>query len=86
MAARRKKPEPKEEPQVPCGYGCGNMAEGFLQLSYNRWSDPNDRDNNRRYESGFSVHLPACRACVKSAVQIKVDIPSAEHTVASKRV
>lgn len=59
-------------PPPTCGYGCGKPSEGYLMLSFSEWLNG---DKDRDYNRGFNATLPACRACLRGAISIKVTIP-----------
>lgn len=70
MAARRKNPESSTE--ALCVYGCGRPSEGTLMVSFT----PHRRgERDYSHERGFSAYLPTCNACVRGAVQVRVQVP-----------
>ena len=64
---------------MDCIYGCGNPAEGTLNLSFMSYREPT-LGSPSSYRNEFSCYLPACKRCVRKAVTLQVSIPEKGRT------
>lgn len=68
--SRKRSADKKGQAAIPCQYDCGRLSAGCLSIDFY----PND-DEPEAFRRGFTVRIPCCRECIKSAIKVAITIP-----------